>query len=182
MTAARPVGVVLAGGASSRMGRDKAMLELDGATLLDQAIALLRDAGCTRIVVSGDRPAHGGVPDDAPGRGPVGGLATVLPGIEGDRLLVVPVDLAGLQASMLLYLLEALDDAPAACFAAHPLPWAARLDGALRRAVRDAIAAAPRGPSMHALHGAVAGITIPVPAGTAWRNLNTPADWQALAR
>ena len=39
------IGLVLAGGASSRMGTDKALLELRGRTLLDRAIAVLEAAG-----------------------------------------------------------------------------------------------------------------------------------------
>ena len=58
-------GVVLAGGRSSRMGRDKALLEIDGCTLLDRAVALLHEAGAATVIVSGDRPgAIGDVRDD----------------------------------------------------------------------------------------------------------------------
>ena len=35
-------GVILAGGRSSRMGRDKAMIEIDGRTLLDRALDILQ--------------------------------------------------------------------------------------------------------------------------------------------
>lgn len=38
----RWTGAVLAGGQSSRMGRDKALMEVEGMTLLDRAIELLR--------------------------------------------------------------------------------------------------------------------------------------------
>jgi CTP:molybdopterin cytidylyltransferase MocA len=49
-------GVVLAAGASSRMGRSKAQLEVDGTTFLERAVHLLRDAGCRYVVavVNGD--------------------------------------------------------------------------------------------------------------------------------
>jgi molybdenum cofactor cytidylyltransferase len=43
-------GIVLAAGASSRMGKPKPLLEADGTTFLERAIKLLRTAGCTYVV------------------------------------------------------------------------------------------------------------------------------------
>ena len=43
-------GVVLAAGASTRMGRPKPLLEVDGTTFLERAIKLLRTGGCTYVV------------------------------------------------------------------------------------------------------------------------------------
>lgn len=49
-------GIVLAAGASTRMGRPKALLEVDGTPFLERAIKLLRQAGCRYVlaVVSDD--------------------------------------------------------------------------------------------------------------------------------
>ena len=44
-------GLLLAAGAGRRMGGPKVLLELDGRTLVDRGIALLRDAGCAPVVV-----------------------------------------------------------------------------------------------------------------------------------
>lgn len=44
-------GLLLAAGAGRRMGGPKALLELGGRSLVDRGIALLRDAGCTPVVV-----------------------------------------------------------------------------------------------------------------------------------
>src|SRR5688500_19901080 len=43
-------GVVLAAGASTRMGIPKPLLEVDGTTFLERAIKVLRTAGCTYVV------------------------------------------------------------------------------------------------------------------------------------
>ena len=43
-------GIVLAAGASRRMGRPKPLLEADGTTFLERAIKLLRTAGCTYVI------------------------------------------------------------------------------------------------------------------------------------
>lgn len=48
----RPVaGLVLAGGASERMGRPKALLELGGRSFVARGVALLREAGCAPVLV-----------------------------------------------------------------------------------------------------------------------------------
>jgi molybdenum cofactor cytidylyltransferase len=43
-------GIVLAAGASSRMGEPKALLQVDGVTFLERAVHLLREGGCTYVV------------------------------------------------------------------------------------------------------------------------------------
>ena len=45
--------VILAGGKSLRMGRDKAWLEIEGQTLLARQIALARETGAAEIFISG---------------------------------------------------------------------------------------------------------------------------------
>lgn len=44
-------GIVLAAGRSSRMGRPKALLEIEGETFLERAIAILAEGGCAPVVV-----------------------------------------------------------------------------------------------------------------------------------
>lgn len=48
---ALPAGLILAGGASRRMGRPKALLRLAGETFVERLCRLLRAAGCDEIVV-----------------------------------------------------------------------------------------------------------------------------------
>ncbi len=92
-------GVVLAGGKSRRMGRDKAFVELEGNTLVRRQAALLAAAGCTEILISGRADVDYGVGgacvvlDPAPDRGPLGGLVAALRAMRHDRLLVLAVDL-----------------------------------------------------------------------------------------
>lgn len=43
-------GIVLAAGASTRMGEPKALLQVDGSTFLERAVHLLREAGCRYVV------------------------------------------------------------------------------------------------------------------------------------
>lgn len=101
-------GVVLAGGQSSRMGRDKALVELDGMTLLERAIELLRPHA-KEVLVIGDperyTPEHATVlPDDVPGKGPLGGLVTALRQARYVRLLVLACDLPKINDRLLIRL------------------------------------------------------------------------------
>jgi molybdopterin-guanine dinucleotide biosynthesis protein A len=101
-------GVVLAGGQSSRMGRDKAIVEVDGVTLLDRAIELLRPHA-KEVLVIGDpgkyNPAHATViADELPGKGPLGGLVTALKRARYVRLIVLACDLPNLNDRLLIHL------------------------------------------------------------------------------
>ncbi|WP_417485717.1 molybdenum cofactor guanylyltransferase [Maricaulis sp.] len=117
-------GIVLAGGKSRRMGRDKAMLELDGETLLDRARAVLASTGCGSIRISG-RPGHpDGIPDSRPGEGPGQAIydALELARKAGqDGVLVIPVDMPGLCVETLTPLLQP-SSARCRAWVDHPLP------------------------------------------------------------
>lgn len=174
-------GIVLAGGRSSRMGRDKASLVLAGRSLLDIAIARLAEAGARRVWVSGNRPSHGGVPDRVPELGPVGGLASVLEHCPDGPVVVVPVDMPGLGADSLSRLRDALPDARAVHFRGHPLPCALMVDGDTRGTIAARLATEPRGPSMRSLMQALGAVELEVEDGRQFANVNTPADWTACA-
>jgi molybdopterin-guanine dinucleotide biosynthesis protein A len=91
--------VILAGGKSSRMGRDKAWLEVDGEPLLARQIQLVRATGAREILISGRADgdyAPFGCPvvrDEWPGAGPLGGLAAALEAALAPLLLVLAVDM-----------------------------------------------------------------------------------------
>lgn len=173
-------GVVLAGGRSSRMGRDKAMLDFRGRPLLDHMLALLEQAGARETLVSGDRAGYRCVRDEVPGEGPVGGIAAVIDGYAGPCLFV-PVDMPLLTPGLLRSLVSALHDATSARFTGHILPWAVLVDDAARNAVHRSAAA--RGPSrsVHAMQAAIGVIDIAVEEDGAFLNLNTPDDWRAAS-
>jgi len=96
------LGVVLAGGLSSRMGQDKAqLLRSDHATLSMLAFSkqMLSDSGINNIIVSGD---NYDVPDTVKQSGPVGGILSVLARFpQAKSLLILPVDLPFITAKAL---------------------------------------------------------------------------------
>lgn len=81
--ALRLAGYVLAGGASSRFGEDKAFARLAGVPMLEHTIDLLRRVTGEAIIVGGSREKLRGfdvdaIPDRWPGEGPLGGIVTAL--------------------------------------------------------------------------------------------------------
>jgi molybdopterin-guanine dinucleotide biosynthesis protein A len=85
------LGVVLAGGLSSRMGKDKAKLQRNDTDMLNFSKQLLINSGVKNIVVSGD---DYDVPDKVKQSGPVGGIYSVLSKFpQAKSLLILPVDL-----------------------------------------------------------------------------------------
>ena len=107
MTAGEPrslrvVGAVLMGGASRRMGRDKALVEVDGVPMAARVAAALEAAGCRPVMaVGGDAAVHArlgllAVPDRWPGEGPLGAIVTALgalDGLEADAMVAAACDL-----------------------------------------------------------------------------------------
>lgn len=91
--------ILLAGGRATRLdGADKPLLEIDGETLLDAAIAAVRDAGATEIVVVG--PERGRdvtwVREDPPFAGPAAAVIAGLGALAGahEWVFVLACDLA----------------------------------------------------------------------------------------
>jgi len=103
MTAAGPAGVVLAGGRSRRMGRDKARLRLGGETLVEGAVRRLA-AVCPQVVIAdggrGLLAAYASV-DDGPGRGPAAGILGAARRCPGRDLLVLACDLPAVPVALL---------------------------------------------------------------------------------
>lgn len=99
--------VILAGGRSSRMGRDKASLELHGQTLLARQIHLAHQAGAAEILISGrpdaDYPPFNGrvILDRFPGSGPLAGIESALAVATQPLVLVLAVDMPYLNVALL---------------------------------------------------------------------------------
>ena len=92
-------GVVLTGGASRRMGRDKASIEIDGRPMVAGVAEALTGAGAAELFVCGPATATLDslglrvVPDRWPGEGPLGAIITSLGAASHERVLVVATDL-----------------------------------------------------------------------------------------
>jgi molybdopterin-guanine dinucleotide biosynthesis protein A len=86
------LGAVLAGGRSERMGSDKALIELEGSTLLSRVARAVGQVAPNVVVLGEDRGDFEAWPDAIPISGPLAGVATALTRMSEDRVLVVAVD------------------------------------------------------------------------------------------
>ena len=102
--------ILLAGGQSTRMGRDKAALDFHGESLLRHQAEKLRRLGIEDLVIAGGKASLPGVrtvQDRFPGHGPLGGLHAGLEQIKNPSALVLPVDTPLVPEVLLLELLAA---------------------------------------------------------------------------
>jgi molybdenum cofactor guanylyltransferase len=109
------------------MGRDKALIEVDGVALARRVADALISGGCDEVLaVGGDAVALGAlgltpVADRWAGEGPLGGLATALAAAwarSGEVLVVAPCDLLRPSPDAVAALLGALSGSPQADVAA----------------------------------------------------------------
>lgn len=99
---------VLAGGKSSRMGRDKAFLAWGPETLLSHAVKLVNNMAAKVYIVGNAKKfaSYGSVVEDIyRDRGPLGGIHAALAGSNTDLNLMVAVDLPMVTPEFLLYLI-----------------------------------------------------------------------------
>lgn len=163
--------IILCGGASRRMGRDKALLDWDGRRAVDRVAELARAVGAEALVTAGADLGLPWVPDDAAGAGPVGGVLAGAKALGTARLLVLavdaptvtPEDLAPLLASGGFY--EGLP-VPMVVEAAA-LPIEAEAGWPLRRLVERA---------------GLTALAVPEGALARLRGANTPEEFRALVQ
>jgi molybdopterin-guanine dinucleotide biosynthesis protein A len=104
--------VLLAGGRSTRMGRDKAALIFAGQRLWCRQLALLQSLGASQVLISGPLDGAYGdsgvqiIPDAEPGLGPLAGVAATMKQISTPFLLVLAIDLPAMSAEFLARLVR----------------------------------------------------------------------------
>ena len=170
------LGVVLAGGQSTRFGGDKAVAELGGHTLLNRAFDTLTGF-CELVVVAGRDKGPGHCIPDWPraGMGPLAGIAAGLHLARDDgydSVLTIGVDSVGLPED----LLELLSPAPA-FLESQPVVghWPAGAVDAI-----ETLLLADTRHSMLAFAGAIGATPVKIAAKPA--NINTPADLTAAEK
>jgi molybdopterin-guanine dinucleotide biosynthesis protein A len=183
-------GAVLAGGASSRMGRDKARLEWRGELLAARvARALAECVARVRIVLRPDAEsplALARIDDARPERAPIVGIEAALAACESSAVLVAACDLPEIEPPLLLALLalcpaEGGPDAIVPCGPKGPEPLLAIYRPRILPALRERIA---RGDlSLQRLLASIEVLLVPEadlrafdPELASFRNVNRPED------
>ena len=185
-------GIVLAGGASRRMGRDKAFLELAGRPLIAHVIERMRAVCAQVLVVAGDVRPYAGlgvqlVEDRFRGVGVLGGLHAGLEAATHELALAVGCDMPFLKPELLRAFAGWADGVDVAVLRQREM--VEPLHGAYRRTCLPAIEAAIRANRRRIIsffpHVRVRYVTvedvIPFDPGLrSLRNVNTPEEWKAV--
>ena len=192
--------IVLAGGRSSRFGRDKLAVDVDGRPLLWRAIEAAR-ASAADVIVTVGPGAAADLPEDLPPgvrvahdarahEGPLAGVATGLAATDADVAIVVAGDMPSIVPAVLTRLVAGLDDPgvdavllgtpPGSTDPGRPLPMALRCDPA-RRTAAELLASGER--RLRALPARLGAVRIPDaewrlddPEGSTLRDIDIPAD------
>lgn len=115
------VGVILAGGASRRMGVPKATLRIGSETLIERTIRVVQQAGVGRVLVLGGNQtwapeATDWLPDQHPGEGPLAALDTAFSLTSEEWILLLSCDLVRLSVEALRHMFAAAASAPGGTF------------------------------------------------------------------
>jgi molybdenum cofactor guanylyltransferase len=188
--------VILAGGRSTRMGRDKALLPTHNGTQPTNQTQLTRLAALAsataqatgrRVFISGrERPSDWSlpdilfVPDLQNDQGPLGGIVTLLAQV--DNFLCLACDLFALEKSGLEFLLaQTRPDGFVLVHDGQIEPLCAQYTQAQAASARERLNRGER-----ALHRLVTACAMPQVHAPAWlipqlANINTPEEWQRFS-
>jgi molybdopterin-guanine dinucleotide biosynthesis protein A len=176
-------GFVLTGGRSSRMGRDKALLPIEGSLLVERTAEVVRAAaGSVTLIGAPGRYAQLGftvLPDLVDGGGPICGLLTALKATRADWNLVVACDMPRLTAGFLSDLLAAAKQLGCACLAPQTSSGVHPLCAVYHRRSVDTVEFAIQHKSfkMHDLLKSLGAVSWPVSDASLLENVNTPLEW-----
>lgn len=188
--------VVLTGGRSTRMGRDKATLSYGNKRLVDHMVSILEDVlSCVhkpaskQVYISGYIQEYPSIPDQIPGLGPIGGIASsflklkqIYPKNSG--IFFVPVDMPFLSQDVLLQLvgvwLKNHETIDAIHFKDYPLPFILKLSEQVERVLMES--QLKKQGSVKSFLGQLFHRTLelrPFPENS-FRNINTPEEYKNI--
>lgn len=184
-------GLVLAGGASRRMGRDKALLELGGQPLIQIVVERMRQVCGEVLIVAADVPSYAGfgvdvIEDRFQDVGVLGGLHAGLAAASHELTLAVGCDMPFLKPRLLRAFAAWAEGYDVALLRhdgyVEPLHGAYRrtclapIEAAIRAGKRRIVAFFPQVRVRTVTPGEVAFLD---PQLKSFRNLNTPEEWEA---
>lgn len=170
--------ILLAGGASSRMGRDKALIEMPHQggriTLLDYMYNLLGESGFEDIQVSRNRPSY--INDNYKSQGPLAGIEAALPFCRHKVVVVVPVDMPRLTPIAIEALLQS--EAPSAMLEGSALPCKISASLHIRLLLQTWLGNPNQSRSVRGFLAALKAETVSYPDTATLMNTNTPEEWR----
>lgn len=187
-------GVILAGGESSRMGRNKALLEVNGERMVEAAYRRMTELFDEVLLVTNTPEIYEFIPcrklaDIYPCMGPLGGIHAALSGCSSDRVFVTACDMPGLNPHLIRELGSiqggaevVIPETPGgleplhAFYAKSCLP---KMEGMLRAGERRILSFFDQAQVRLVPRGRIAALD---PGFSSFRNINTPEDYRLLTQ
>jgi molybdenum cofactor guanylyltransferase len=103
-------GIIMAGGQSTRMGKDKALLQIDGITLLERATEICKPVS-SEILISSNNSEYEKfgfqiIPDEIKNCGPLGGIYSCLKKSDTDWNFILSVDAVFVETEFVRFLIS----------------------------------------------------------------------------
>ncbi|WP_440874591.1 molybdenum cofactor guanylyltransferase [Thalassotalea sp. PLHSN55] len=179
------LGIVLAGGQSSRMGQDKSQLMRNQENMLNFSQQLLVDAGIAQTVISGSQHQNdNAIADVIEQAGPLGGIYSVMQKHQPKAVLILPIDLPLMTSQALKQLKLTGELSQKACFYQDNfLPLYLPNNGLLELFFQQAFPQSGqgfsgKGPSIKGLLKQLPHQTLTASNQQTLFNTNTPEQWQ----
>jgi len=176
-------GAILAGGKSSRMGEDKADLQLHGKNLLEIMRQILNASGMKDIYIS----SPNNIKDIIANCGPLSGVHAILNNIsdEYDYVLFIPIDMPELKVNLLKKLILAAEEkADLIYFTSHRMPFILKNEKKWLKLVQE-ILLNENNFSLGYFQSKIANqqqIKISSDEEKFFNNINTPLEWKKFKK
>lgn len=172
---------ILIGGDSSRMGTDKATLQVEGIAMAERVCVAAKEAGASEVLLIGGPQKRASnlsgtwKKDAFPGEGPLGGVITALKASTHDAVVVLACDMPFITPAVIASLVPPLGEAQATVGRTDRLNWtcAAWSKTECLPALQSVWKRNER--AIHRAAVLLDVVEVPVPA-VAVRNFNTPED------
>lgn len=173
-------GAILAGGKSSRMGSDKALLTLENQTLLEKAKNSLLAAGAQSVVICRDSNEPDCKADIHPDCGPLGGIYTAIFYKPDLPLVIIPVDLPNLgPAEISDLVLTGVQQKSICHYSGQYIPIFLWDPKAIIKDLEESLKSR-LDLSLYRFFSSRRKIEIPITQADILFNANTPEDWQSI--
>lgn len=187
------LGIVLAGGQSSRMKTNKATLCIDGVSNLERASQALNNCDVSNVVISGSHIQEKHIKDRYPNGGPLAGIFSVLLTTKESKdkpsaLLIIPVDMPLLTPRLLNTLIQqGIKNNTACCYKSHNLPIYLPVTDKLiefltNEFLSERFTKYNKGPSFKHLLKHISCEFITTPDVGMLANANTPEQWDKISQ
>lgn len=187
-------GVILAGGESSRMGRNKALMEVNGERMVETAYRRMAELFDEVLLVTNTPEIYDFIPcrkiaDIYPGMGPLGGIHAALSSCSAGRAFVTACDMPGLNPRLIRELSSmpggvdvVIPETPGGLEPLHAVyakSCLAKMEAMLRAGERRILSFFDLAHVRLVPRGKIATLD---PDYASFRNVNTPEDYQRIAR